>query len=98
MIITKIKIITLNKQAKNANEVITKAFVDQFHNDNERTRRDLGIDFYDESNDLVKNNQDSDLNENKLTNLDSVSVNINPILNDEVSNKNYVDDELDKIH
>ena len=88
--------ITLNKQAEKDNEVITKAYVDQFHQENERSRRDLGIDFYDESSDLVKNNQDNDLNDNKLTNLDSIQVNRNPISDNEVSNKKYVDAELDK--
>ena len=52
--LTNINSITLNKQAENDNEVITKAYVDQFHQDNERSRRDLGLDFYNESNDLVK--------------------------------------------
>ena len=51
---TNINTITLNKQAENDNEVITKAYVDQFHQENERSRRDLGKDFYDESSDLVK--------------------------------------------
>ena len=46
--------ITLNTQAVNDNQVITKAYVDQFHQENERSRRDLVIDFFDESNDLVK--------------------------------------------
>ena len=46
--------ITLNNQAVNDNQVITIAYVDQFHQENERSRRDLGIDFYDESSDLVK--------------------------------------------
>ena len=54
--LTNINSITLNKQAENDNEVITKAYVDQFHQENERSRRDLGIDFYNESNNLVKNN------------------------------------------
>ena len=66
--LTNINSITSDKQAENDNEVITKAYVDQFHNDNERTRRDLGLDFYDESSDLVKNNQDKDLKNNKVTN------------------------------
>ena len=78
--------ITLNKQAKNDNEIITKAYVDQFHQENERSRRDLGIDFYDESSDLVKNNQDNDLNDNKLTNIDSITVNRNPS-SDNISTK-----------
>ena len=37
---------TLNKQAEIDNEVITKAYVYQFHRENERSRRFL--DFYDE--------------------------------------------------
>ena len=94
--LTNINSITLNKQAENDNEVITKAYVDQFHQENERSRRDLGIDFSDESSDLVKNNQDNNLNDNKLTNIDSITVNRNPISDNEVANKKYLDDELDK--
>ena len=45
---------------------------------------------------MAKNNQDNDLNDNKLTNIDSIEVNRNPTLDDEVSNKKYIDDELDK--
>ena len=91
-----INTITLNKRAENDNEVITKAYVDRFHQDNERSRRDLGIDFYNESNDLVKNNQDNDLNDYKFTNLDSIQVNRNPISDNELSTKKYIDDELEK--
>ena len=91
-----INTITLNKQAENDNEVITKAYVDRFHQDNERSRRDLGIDFYNESNDLVKNNQDNDLNDYKFTNLDSIQVNRKPISDNELSTKKYIDDELEK--
>ena len=94
--LTNINSFTLNKQAENDNEVITKVYVDQFRQKNERSRRDLGIDFYDESNDLVKNNQDNDLNDNKLTNSDSITNNRNPTSDNEVSNKKYLDDELDK--
>ena len=64
--LTNINSITSNTQAVNDNEVITKAYVDHFHNDNERNRRDLVIDFWNESSDLVKNNQDYDLNDNKI--------------------------------
>ena len=45
---------TLNKQAQNDNEVVTKAYVDQFHQENERSRRDVGLDFNNESSDLVR--------------------------------------------
>ena len=86
--------ITLNTQAVYDNDVVTKAYVDQFHQENERSRRDLGIDFYNESSDLVKNNQDNDLIDNKLTNLDSIQVNRNPSLDNELVNKNYVDDSI----
>ena len=85
--LTKISSITLNKQAENDNEVITKAYVYQFHQENERSRRDLGIDFYNESNDLVRNNQDNDLNDKKITNLDSITVNRIPSLDNELTNK-----------
>ena len=69
---------TLNTQAVNDKELITKAYVDQLHQENERSRRDLGTDFYDESSDWVGSNQNSDLNDKKLTILDSVTVNRNP--------------------
>ena len=94
--VTKINSITLNKQAENDNEVITKAYVDQFHQENERSRRDLGIDFYNESNDIVKNNQDNIFNNNKSTNINSITINSNPTHNNHVTNKKYIDDELDK--
>ena len=88
--LTNINSITLNKQAENDNEVITKSYVDQFHQENERSRRDVGLDFYNESTDLVKNN----LNDNKLTNLDSILVNRNPSSDYELANKKYIDDSL----
>ena len=94
--LTNINSITLNKQAENDNEVITKPYVDQFHQENERSRRDLGIDFYNESNDLVRNNQNNNLNDNKITNVDSITINRNPTSDNEVSNKKYIDDELNK--
>ena len=59
--------------------------MDQFHQENERSRRDVGLDFYNESNDLVKNNQDNDLKDNKLTNIDSVQVNRIPISDNELA-------------
>ena len=94
--LTNINSITLNTQAVNDNQVITKAYVDQFHEENERSRRDVGLGFYDESNDLVKNNQDNDLNDNKLTNINSITINNNPTDDNHVSNKKYIDNELDK--
>ena len=94
--LTNISSIALNTPAVNDNQVITKAYVDQFHNDYERTRQNSGLDFYDESSDLVKNNRDNDLNDKKLTNVDSITVNRNPTSDDEASSKRYFDDQLDK--
>ena len=94
--LTNINSITLNKQAENDNEVITKAYVDQFHQENERSRRDVGLDFYNESSDLVKNNKDNNLNDNKLTNVNSITINNNPTDDNNVSNKKYIVYELDK--
>ena len=84
----------MNKQARNDNEVITKPYIDQFHQENERYRRDLGINLYDESTDLVKKDQDNGFNDNKLTNLDSVKVNRNLTSNIELANKKYIDDSI----
>ena len=46
--------------------------------------------------DLVKNNQDNDLNDNKLLNIDSITVNRKPSSDNELASKKYIDDELDK--
>ena len=45
---------------------------------------------------MVKNNQDNDLNDKKLTNLHSIVVNRNPTLDNELVNKKELDDEVDK--
>ena len=84
----------MNKEAENDNQVITKAYVDQFHQENERSRRNLGIVFYNESNNLVKSNQDNDFNDNKLTNINSITINNNPTDDNHVSNKKYIDDSI----
>ena len=59
-------------------EIPTKTYIDSLHDENERNRRDVGLAFYDEEIDLVKNNQDNDFNDIKLINLDSVSVSTYP--------------------
>ena len=46
----------------------------------------------DKSSDLVKKNQDDNFNHFKLSNLDSILVNRNPSSDEELANKNYVDD------
>ena len=45
---------------------------------------------------MVKNNQDNDLNDNKRINLYSVAVNREPCSDNELANKKYIDDEVDK--
>ena len=86
----------LNTQSVNDNRLLTKTFVNKFHHFNERSRRDLRMDFYNKSNDLVKNKQVKSLNDNKITILDSVIVNKIPILDNELANRKHVDDEICK--
>ena len=90
--LTKINSFILNTRAVNGNQVITKAYVDQFHQENDLSRRDLGYDFYEKLNDSVKSNQANDLNDNKLTNLDSITFNRNPTSDNEVAFKKQLDD------
>ena len=85
--------ITLNKQAEIDNEVFTRAYVDQFYQENERSRGDLGLSFYNEDVVLVKNNQNNDFNDNNLPNTDSITVNRDPNLNNELANKRLIDNE-----
>ena len=70
--------------------------MDKFHQLNERSRRDLGIDFYNKPNDLLKSKQVKYLNDNKTTNLDSVILNKNSILDNELAKRKHVDDEICK--
>ena len=65
-------------------ELPTKSYVDSLH-ESSRNRRDLSS---------VFNDQDNEFDNNKLTNLDSVTVNRNPNSDDELSNKKYVDDSI----
>ena len=93
--LTNIISITLNTQAVIDNQVITKAYVYQFPNDNERNRRALGLDFHAESTILVKNNQDKEFKYIELTNIYSTIVNREPISDNEVSSKKYFDDSIE---
>ena len=45
---------------------------------------------------MLEYKQDKDFNDNLLTNIDSITINRKPTSNNEVSNKKYIDDELDK--
>ena len=78
---------TLSTQAIHNNQVITKSYVDQFHQENERSRKDSGEDFYNESNELVKNNQNNVFKDNTRTNLNIITVNRNPNSDNETANK-----------
>ena len=43
----------------------------------------------------LKNNQDNHFNENKLTNLDRITINRGPCSYNELANKQYVDDSIE---
>ena len=68
-------------------ELPTKSYVDSSH-ESSRNRRDLSSVFDD---------QDNEIDKNKLTNLDSVTVNRNPTTDNELSNKKYVDDSIGEV-
>ena len=87
---------SLLTEPKTIIEIPTKAYIDSLYEENERSRRDVGIDFYDESSDLVKNNQSNDFNDNIILNVRSIQINDDRSNDNHVSNKKYVDDELDK--
>ena len=65
-------------------ELPTKSYVDSLH-ETSRNRRDLSS---------VFNDQDNEFDCNKLTNLDSITVNRDPNLDNELTNKKYVDDSI----
>ena len=92
--LTNINSFTLNTEAFKDDHVISKAYVSQFNNNIERNRRDLGLDFYNKSNDLRKNNQDKKFNDNSLTNTKSITISQKPTSDNQVAEKKYVDDSL----
>ena len=61
-------------------ELPTKSYVDSL-DESSRNRRDLSS---------VFNDQDNEFDNNKLTNLDSTTVNRNPSLDNELANKNIL--------
>ena len=65
-------------------ELPIKSYADSLHEIN-RNRRDLSS---------VFNDQDNEFDNNKLTNLDSITVNRNPSSNNDLANKKYVDDSM----
>ena len=79
--------ITLSTPAVIDIQVMANAYVGQFHNVNEKNRRDLGLDFYNESSDSVRYNQGKTLN--NIKSLDSITINRNPIPDNEVSKNIY---------
>ena len=65
-------------------ELPTKNYVDGLH-ESSRNRRDLSS---------VFNDQNNEFDNNKVTNLDGIIVNRDPSSDNELANKNYVDDSI----
>ena len=86
--------IALNTQAVINNQIITKTFVGQFYQKIERSRRALGIDFYNGSTNLVENNHNNNFNYKKFSNLDNNLVNRQHISDNELANRKIVDNSL----
>ena len=92
-----VRMISVNEMPEWGNDLTSKLYVDNVLSDlllyvNElheinRNRRDLSS---------VFNDQDNEFDNKKLNNLGSIKVNRNPTSDNEVSNKKYIDDELDK--
>ena len=89
--------VKVNKWPKDVQHLTSKLYVDNAIQDIKsaivnlhelnKNKRDLSS---------VFNDQDNEFDNNKLTNLDSITVNRNPNLDNELANKKYIDDELDK--
>ena len=90
-----VRMITVTELPEWPNELTSKFYVDralsellsyvnELHEIN-RNKRDLSS---------VFNDQDTEFDNNKLSNLDSITVNRNPNLDNELSNKKYVDDSI----
>ena len=65
-------------------EILTKSYIDSLP-ESGRNRRDLS---------LVFNDRDNEFHNNKLTNLDSITVNRDRSYVNELANKKYVDDSI----
>ena len=85
----------MNHDAVEDNDLVTLAYVKSLHEDNERSRRDVGLNFYDENDNLVKNNITNDFNDNKILNVQSIEINNEPINDRDAVNKEYVDNKTD---
>ena len=90
-----VRMITVNEMPEWPNDLTPKfyveralsellSYVNELHEIN-RNKRDLSS---------VFNDQDNEFDNNKLTNIDSITVNRNPNLDNELSNKKYVDDSI----
>ena len=78
---------SVTHEAIEEGNLVTLGYVKSLHQDNDRNRRNLELNFYDESFDLVKNNQTNDFNDNIITNVQSIKINDDPTSDDHVANK-----------
>ena len=68
--------ITLNSKPTDANHTVTKSYVDSL-SENERNRRDMST---------VFNDADNEFDKNKLTDLGGITIDRNPLLDEEAAN------------
>ena len=85
--LTDINSITLKTKAVKDNRIITKSHVDRFHAENQVSRRNLGLVFYNEATGLVKSIQDNKYNDNKLKKLDTTTVSRKCFSNNDLANR-----------
>ena len=88
---------TFNTQLVHKNQVVAKSDVNQFHQGNDWSRTDLGIHFSIESNDLFENDHDKNFNDYRLTSLGSITVWRDPSSDNELPNRKFFENTLEKI-
>ena len=93
--LTNILSVSVTHEAQEDNDLVTLGYVKSLHEDNERSRRDIGLNFYNESSELVKNNITNDFNDNKILNVQSIEINDEPTNINHACNKEYVDSKTD---
>ena len=83
--------VSVTHDAVEDQDLVTLGYVKSLHENNEQNRRDIGLNFYDEKDNLVKNNQTNDFNDNIILNVQSIEINDEYTSDNHAANKSYVD-------
>ena len=92
--LTNISSVNVNHDAVEEIDLVTLGYEKSLHEANERNRRRVGIDFYDESSDSVINNIKNNFKDNTILNVRSIEINDEPLNDSHFVNKKYIKDEF----